>query len=112
MTPRINKAVVALVVALLVLSAGALWQARAQEPRGYWLYVDGTWKGGFIRREECDAAARASAKGYECRPVHIGAGEAAGAMTPADRRLRGEARDADIMEGRLSEPVWRGLIRR
>jgi len=43
--------------------------AFAQQPSGYWLYVDGTWKGGFVRREDWDVAAAKMNGKAECHAV-------------------------------------------
>lgn len=58
---------------LLLFLVSSVPVAEAQEPTGYWLYVDGVWKGGFKRRDECVAtAARTPDKAYECRPIYVG----------------------------------------
>jgi len=62
----------------LAFVAAAPAAVEAQQASGYWLYVDGVWKGGFMRREECDAAAtRTAGKAYECRAVIVGGGSSA-----------------------------------
>src|SRR5438045_3076716 len=60
------------VTLLSLVLFGAVAVAEAQNPDGYWLYVDGAWKGGFMRHTECDAAAaKQTGKVYECRPVVV-----------------------------------------
>jgi hypothetical protein len=51
---------------------GPVVAAEAQEPSGYWLYVGGTWKAGFIRRADCETAGAKAGSPYECRPVQVG----------------------------------------
>lgn len=58
-------------VTLLSFLLGTVTVAEAQEPGGYWLYVEGAWKGGFARRAECDAAGVNTGKLYECRPLYF-----------------------------------------
>ena len=57
------------VLGLAIIMGAAV--AEAQEPSGYWLYVDGAWKGGFAHRAACDAAGTKEGKSYECRPVRF-----------------------------------------
>ena len=61
-----------LVTLVLFVLLGTVAVASAQAPAGYWLYVDGAWKGGFLGRAECDtAAAKQTGRVYECRPVML-----------------------------------------
>ncbi len=67
-SPRRGRALLLTLGVILSLTPAA----EAQQPSGYWLYVGGAWKGGFMRREECDAAAaRIAAAVYECRAIMI-----------------------------------------
>jgi len=72
MSAKINALVVLVASVFLVMPSIASSQAPVQEPTGYWLYVDGVWKGGFLRRDDCDAAAaKIAGKAHKCRPVTV-----------------------------------------
>ena len=59
-------------VTLLSFLLGTVAVAEAQEPVGYWLYVDGAWKGAFVTRADCDAAAaKTTGKLSECRALYL-----------------------------------------
>lgn len=46
--------------------------ATPQTASGYWLYIDGAWKGGFRTQQECEAAAvRFSGQSSRCHPVAV-----------------------------------------
>ena len=96
------------------LLLGSATGAGAQkEPAGYWLYVDGEWKGGFTRKEECDAAAaEATGNTYECRAMYArtpvqatpGAGKAS-AWASSVRLCRATTRVQDTnFEAHVSAP--------
>ncbi len=66
----VGRFVIALALGLLLIDVAHV-AVEAQEPVGYWLYVDSAWKGGFARRAECDAAAaKTTGKQYECRALY------------------------------------------
>jgi hypothetical protein len=52
---------------VVCLAVGAA--AEAQRPAGYWLYVNGVWKSGFVTQDACLAAARTMTGRVECRSV-------------------------------------------
>ena len=67
-SPTMKYRPLGLLVAAFVLLAATV---AAQEPAGYWLYVNDAWKGGFVHRTECDAAGVKAGGQYECRPVQM-----------------------------------------
>lgn len=70
-------------VTLLSFLLGTVALAEGQEPDGYWLYVDGAWKGGFVSRAECDAAAaKTTGRLSECYALYPRPG---GAATPTEK---------------------------
>ena len=84
-------------------------QEQQQQPSGYWLCavseelsdvrcgapLDLSWKGGFMRQTDCEAAGGKTGNIYECRPIRVGAGGAVGGMTPAE----------------LLDPEWASAVR-
>ena len=58
-------ATIAVLVGLIALP----YVSEAQQPIGFWLYVEGAWKSSFKQKAECDSAGAATGKSYECRPL-------------------------------------------
>ena len=55
--------------ATMVFVLLSLASPAAAQPAGYWLYVEGKWKAGYVTQQQCTQASAKFTARVECRPV-------------------------------------------